>query len=676
MAIEKVINIVANTGQAAKEIKTLFNNLVETEKASQEVNDSLEDTGKAGAKGLEKVNATTEKTGGAFSKLKTAVNGLGTAFKALGIGVIIAVVAKFTQVLSENQKVVDTFNNISTAASIIITELINKFIKIIDEVNELTGGFDALGKVIGGVLKVAVNTLKVAFESIKVAILESQLAWETSFFGDSDPKTIKELNSKIKDTYKNIKDGANEIKDGAIQVGKNIGEAVGEVITGVAKVVEGGVNAISEIDAKGALAQAKSINENKKNFELLALQQQRLQLQFQRDAELQRQIRDDESKSITERIKANDELGKILDKQSKAEAGTIRARIAGLQQENSLLGVTNERTNEIFQLETDLIDLQERIAGQRSEQLTNTNSLLKEQRELTQAIKDGEAERAIQTLELEKELATRQLEKLNVDRRINEERARIAEEEIQRKRAELAEDTLARVEAEQEYLTIKQELANQSILIDRQIDDENKKLAAEQVENRRKQFEDELNARQAFEDAKFNIANAGLGLVSEIAGKSKKIATAILLIEKGLAISQVITSASRAIAQANANLASVPAFIGAVPNPAYLGQAIATAKGIATTKVSAGISIASILAQTVGKLGGAGNIGGASGGGDTGGGTPSTPSAPSFNIVQGSASNQIATSLQNRTPIQAFVVSSNVTTAQSLDRNIVQSARL
>ena len=110
-------------------------------------------------------------------------------------------------------------------------------------------------------------------------------------------------------------------------------------------------------------------------------QQARLQLSFQNQAELQRQVRDDTAKGLAERIEANSKLGAIIDKQFKAEQATIQARIAGLQNEQNLLGATAERHNEIYQLQTDLIDVEERLNGARSEQLTNTTGLLQEQKE-------------------------------------------------------------------------------------------------------------------------------------------------------------------------------------------------------------------------------------------------------------------------------------------------------
>jgi hypothetical protein len=50
--------------------------------------------------------------------------------------------------------------------------------------------------------------------------------------------------------------------------------------------------------------------------------------------------------------------------------------------------------------------------------------------------------------------------------------------------------------------------------------------------------------------------------------------------------------------------------------------------------------------------------------------------APSFNVVGTSGQNQIAQTLGSQAPVKAYVVSNDVTTAQSLDRNIVNTATL
>jgi len=54
----------------------------------------------------------------------------------------------------------------------------------------------------------------------------------------------------------------------------------------------------------------------------------------------------------------------------------------------------------------------------------------------------------------------------------------------------------------------------------------------------------------------------------------------------------------------------------------------------------------------------------------------SVPTAPSFNVVGTSGQNQIAQSLGNQAPVKAYVVANDVSSQQSLDRNIVKTATL
>jgi len=83
-----------------------------------------------------------------------------------------------------------------------------------------------------------------------------------------------------------------------------------------------------------------------------------------------------------------------------------------------------------------------------------------------------------------------------------------------------------------------------------------------------------------------------------------------------------------------------------------------------------------LLLQAVAGLGGGGG-GGASVGG-LGGGADAQPQAPSFNVVGATETSQLAEAVggQAQQPIQAYVVSNDVTSAQSLENNIVEGATL
>jgi hypothetical protein len=106
--------------------------------------------------------------------------------------------------------------------------------------------------------------------------------------------------------------------------------------------------------------------------------------------------------------------------------------------------------------------------------------------------------------------------------------------------------------------------------------------------------------------------------------------------------------------------------------PFEIGLKIANVAIIAATGFKA---VKNILAVKV-PGGGGGGGGSVPDGASAAGGGASTP--PSFNVVGASGTNQLAQSIgaQQQQPIQAYVVANNVTTAQSLQRNIIESATI
>ena len=102
----------------------------------------------------------------------------------------------------------------------------------------------------------------------------------------------------------------------------------------------------------------------------------------------------------------------------------------------------------------------------------------------------------------------------------------------------------------------------------------------------------------------------------------------------------------------------------------------AAAAAVVQNNISAGISIAAQIAAAakgISALGGGASApsGSAPSGGGAGGGEVISPE---FNVVGESGINQLA-QLQQQ-PVQAYVVSGEVTTGQALDRNRVQNATL
>jgi hypothetical protein len=188
-----------------------------------------------------------------------------------------------------------------------------------------------------------------------------------------------------------------------------------------------------------------------------------------------------------------------------------------------------------------------------------------------------------------------------------------------------------------------------------------------------KAAEEEIAAAKAVEEQKraiqmqgLEVASQGVALIKGVFEKSKGVQKAAVIAESAIGIAKMI------IANKAANVAAL-----ATP------QAIATSGAaaipvIAMNNISTGIGIAGNIAATakaLQSLGGGStptppSLGG--GGGSAGGGMQAQ--APQFNVVGNSGINQLAQLQQ--TPVQAYVVSGQVTTAQSLDRNRVENATL
>jgi hypothetical protein len=605
MAITKTIEIDVDELKAIGGLENLAKTFKEVDKVTEK---SIEN--------IDKVGESAKKQSKTMKLLEGSVKAVGTSLKALGIGLVIAVVAKLTEVLSTNQKVVDTFNNVSTAAGIIINQLIDSFTKIYDKISEATGGFNALGEVVGSIAKGVFNNLKLVVYELQIAFNGLKLAYET-VFGDEEgvkeaQKNLTELSGKVKDT---LKDQVKQAKN----VYNNIGEAVTEVVDGVTILATEGTKAISEIDVKSAYAQSEALNRSKKNFELLALQQARLQLKYQNQAELQRQIRDDDTKGINERIKANHELAKILDKQFDAESNTIKQRINSLQQEQKLLGFTQERANEIYQLQTDLIDVEERLNGARSEQLTNTNSLLKEQKDLIQSQVDTQNEFAIKNKEFAAEQEKTELGKLEKQKQLIALQAELDLAELERKKLLYAEGTQARVDAENEYVLKKQE-TDQALITNQQATNEQLKKDEQAL----------ADAKAAIQNANLDNVTAGIGVLKGLFEKNKAVQKGLLLAESAAGIAKTIINTQ----------------VGNAKTIAQVGLP-AAAPLVAANNIASAISIAATIAATAKGLSALGG-GGASGGGVSAGGGGGAP-APSFNVVGNSRSKSNCTNFRKST---------------------------
>jgi len=187
---------------------------------------------------------------------------------------------------------------------------------------------------------------------------------------------------------------------------------------------------------------------------------------------------------------------------------------------------------------------------------------------------------------------------------------------------------------------------------DDKILEDKKELADKEIDNE----EIKSEAIRGVQNASLDAATAGFNLLASLNEKSKGLQAVSIIAENAAGIAKNIINTTAS----NARLT--------------LETGVAAPAAIAANNIRMGIGIAASIAATVRGLSQLGKSGG--GGAVTSGGGGGV-SAPSFNLVEGSGTNQIAQGLQGQDePVRAYVVSGDVTTSQSLERNIQGDASL
>ena len=341
------------------------------QKSLDDVKESLEENGKA-------AEASNSKLAGGLKKVSKGFKGVGLAMKAMGIGLVIEAFNFLKEIMMQNQTVIDGVAIATETMGVLFNQITSVVTDVFNAVSKSSEGFEGLQKVISGLMTIAITPLKLAFYGIILAAQEAQLAWEESFLGDNDPETIKLLNEKLVETRANLTEVVDDVVVAGEQVATNFAEAVVELGSIVTIATEVATEGIKKISIESATATGTALANAKKNAELLEVQRAKQQMQSQLDSELQRQIRDDIRKTFDERIAANDELGRILEEQTAKEKEIVdeRVRIAALELSTQKDSIALQTAYEQALLEQ--LDIEERIAGQRSEQLTNQAALEKE----------------------------------------------------------------------------------------------------------------------------------------------------------------------------------------------------------------------------------------------------------------------------------------------------------
>ena len=367
-----------------------------------------------------------------------------------------------------------------------------------------------------------------------------------------------------------------------------------------------------------------------------------------------------------------------LDELAKKSKGTFlignslqALKLNYLEDNKEALEEINDLEKEQLQIENDLVDL-----------IVIKNEEIKKAQEDAKtavALKKAELEELrIAQIDTVKEVREEELRQADLKYEALLEKARkyYADDSTQIKELErLQQDTKTELKLKHAEEDREAFLTTEQIKIQDQIDVNNEVIKnAEELSAAKKLISDkELEQEKAVAEAKASIRNAeldnianGVNVLAKIAPKSKALQAASIVASNAVGITKIIQNTTAANAAAKLKYALIPG-----------GAALAAAE-IAANKVSAGINIATSIAATAKGLS-ALKAGGSAGTSvslpsDNGGGAQQ----PQFNIVGQGAGSQIASALgeQQQTPVQAFVVSQDVTTAQSLENAIISGATL
>ena len=328
-------------------------------------------------KQTEKLDKATKKGKKGFQGIGTAIKGVGVALKAAGIGLVVALLAKLMEVFSKNQTVLDTFNTAMTALEIAFNDLFN-------------------------FLSNNIGTITDYFKSIFDDPVQS-----LKDFGDAIVDNLIERFNSLLDTFGHLGKALGLLIDGefgaAFDSVKNAYKESVDILTGV----DNSVDKLTETVIKGAKAvtdytntivdQAAATTAAAKAAIFADAEFQKLNAQFLKDAEDQRQIRDDETKTFAKRIEANNKLKETLEEQEKLQRKQVEIAINAAKAALLINPDNDENKLALLVAQNAELELEETINGQLSEQKTNAVSL---EKELLQVQKEVRAE-GLSGLELE-----------------------------------------------------------------------------------------------------------------------------------------------------------------------------------------------------------------------------------------------------------------------------------
>ena len=606
------------------------------DKGGAKVIDDLNDSLKDATKSSKKTAKSVEDAGEAASKSKGAFSGLGSTLKSgLGIGLVVGALDGLRDGLMQNQKVQDLFNT----SMVVFQGVINGVVEVLEPLfNALMKAFrnpkkawdslvqafkDGYDWVYENIVENLLNRMVILANDAQIAFLKLKKSYK-EFINDATAaaKIQKDINKLEKENRELQKENIEKNKE-IVKVVKNVADKVVTSFKTIKKATS------------DALDISTYVVEAQKETAKLEILYTGIVEKYDLMAEKQRQIRDDETKTISERIKANQELRKALDDGEKAERENIEQRIKNKRIELSANKDNLEIQNEILALQQELIGVDAKYAGLKSEQLTNINALEKERIELKRAEAEG-------TIEANKIIAESDAEALGESLDAFDARKKALMDEFMARREMLNAQIADEKEGTQAYV----DAINEKRILDAQYAADVKALAKETDEYKAEIAKQEKDRAKEVAQAQMDAVMQGLAGVQQLVGADSKFGKALSVAQ---AIINTYQGASKALGQGGV--------FGPIAAAGVIASGLAQVRSIMQTQLPEP------------PMGG-------------GGGGMATPSlaGPSVGIIGGQldAGAQLQADIagQMRKPARAYVVGQNVTSQQSLDRHIRQNATL
>ena len=370
---------------------------------------------------------------------------------------------------------------------------------------------------------------------------------------------------------------------------------------------------------------------------------------------------------IVDRAKANKERAELLNKAIEKTTFTLKERIGFLQEAGKLEDEITAKEIKGAQLRLDAKIAENALGGSTKDDLEEEANLRANLINLETAKLSKAKEVTGQIIALEAEAAAASLA-IKADKKLKDDEAQAAED-LKASELKTLQEEIRNAEAvtadERRALEIEKVTEHYDKLI---AEATRLGISTVNLEKAKTNALGKFNKEQAKVEVKFadmsakekgKIATDGLNNLASILGEETAAG-------KAAAIASATISTFQSAQSSYASLAPIP-IIGPALGFAAAGAAVVS--GFAQIKAITATKLPSLAGKSAPSVSG---------------GSPSAPSMgtapqpPAFNVVGSSETNQLAGAIgaQENKPVQAFVVSSDVSTAQELDRNIISGASI